>query len=66
MPVTDERLLSVSKAASELREVGLRCSENTLRRWIKAGDIRTRRIGGSLMISERELASFVEEGKRGQ
>jgi len=55
----DERLLTVSEVAERVR-----ASEETVRRWLKAGRLRGAMLGGKKLgyrIAESELERFIRE-----
>jgi excisionase family DNA binding protein len=53
-PRRDLRLFSINKTAERL-DVSVR----SVRRWIKAGELRSHRLGGQLRISEDDLQAYL-------
>lgn len=52
-------MYSVKEVAKELK-----VHENTIRRWIRDGDLKCLKIGKQVRITEEQLKQFLEKGTR--
>ena len=52
-------MYSVKEVAKELK-----VHENTIRRWIRDGDLKALKVGKQVRITDEQLKQFLESGKK--
>lgn len=55
-------VLTIREAVQRAKSDGMPVSEYTLRRWIKTGEIPTRRAGSKILLYYPNLVSYLQSG----
>lgn len=60
------KLMTIPEARERLLEIGLPCSVITVERWIRRGELGSRKVGGRRLVAESDLCEFVKGDSGGE